>query len=148
MNHFINLIDISAKNLRKILLDAKKRKSRRKKISSLIADKDLPLKGKFLIQMFEKSSLRTRLSFYLAMRQLGGGVLNLRKDELHLSYFDLTNDPEEKNNLVLNESYSSSIKFLLDQFILERGKVLHNRLKLLKKNKNESFVNHIFKKIN
>ena len=84
MNHFINLIDISAKNLRKILLDAKKRKSRRKKISSLIADKDLPLKGKFLIQMFEKSSLRTRLSFYLAMRQLGGGVLNLRKDELHL----------------------------------------------------------------
>jgi len=73
--------------------------------------------------------------------------INLRKDELHLSYFDLTNDPEEKNNLVLNESYSSSIKLLLDQFILERGKVLHNRLKLLKKNKNESFVNHIFKTI-
>ena len=83
MNHFINLIDISTKNLRKILTDAKKRKSRRKKLSSLTPDKDIPLKGKFLIQMFEKSSLRTRLSFYLAMRQLGGGVLTLRKDELH-----------------------------------------------------------------
>ena len=35
--------------------------------------------------MFEKSSLRTRLSFYLAMKQLGGSTLTLRSDELHLS---------------------------------------------------------------
>jgi len=48
-------------------------------------DKDAPLKGKLLIQMFEKSSLRTRLSFYLAIRQLGGSTLTLRPNELHLS---------------------------------------------------------------
>jgi len=35
--------------------------------------------------MFEKSSLRTRISFYLAIKQLGGGVLTLRPDELHLA---------------------------------------------------------------
>ena len=35
--------------------------------------------------MFEKSSLRTRLSFYLAIKQLGGSTLTLRPDELHLS---------------------------------------------------------------
>ena len=35
--------------------------------------------------MFEKSSLRTRLSFYLAIKQLGGGSLTLRADELHLA---------------------------------------------------------------
>ena len=35
--------------------------------------------------MFEKSSTRTRLSFYLAIRQLGGGALTLRADELHLA---------------------------------------------------------------
>ena len=35
--------------------------------------------------MFEKSSLRTRLSFYLSIRQLGGSALTLRPDELHLS---------------------------------------------------------------
>ena len=35
--------------------------------------------------MFEKSSLRTRLSFYLAIKQLGGGSLTLRPDELHLA---------------------------------------------------------------
>ena len=34
--------------------------------------------------MFEKSSLRTRLSFYLAIKQLGGSTLTLRPDELHL----------------------------------------------------------------
>ena len=83
MNHFINLIDIPATNLRKIINDAKKRKIKRKNLNSLVPDKDMPLKGKFLVQMFEKSSLRTRLSFYLAIRRLGGGALNLRKDELH-----------------------------------------------------------------
>ena len=35
--------------------------------------------------MFEKSSVRTRLSFYLAIKQLGGSTLTLRPDELHLS---------------------------------------------------------------
>ena len=83
MKNFINIRDISAKNLKKIILDAKKRKAKRKKLAYLDPDKDLPLKGRFLIQMFEKSSTRTRLSFYLAIRQLGGEALNLRKDELH-----------------------------------------------------------------
>jgi ornithine carbamoyltransferase len=41
-------------------------------------------KEKILIQMFEKPSLRTRLSFYLAIKQLGGGTLTLRSNELHL----------------------------------------------------------------
>ena len=85
MKHFVNLQDIPAKDLRKILIDAKKRKIQRKSLSALEVDKDLPLKGKLLIQMFEKSSLRTRLSFYLAIKQLGGSTLTLRPDELHLS---------------------------------------------------------------
>ena len=85
MNHFINLKDIPASDLRKIILDAKKRKKKRKNLNTLDLDKDSPLKGKLLIQMFEKSSLRTRLSFYLAIKQLGGGALTLRPDELHLA---------------------------------------------------------------
>ena len=85
MNHFINLKDIPAKDLRKIITDAKKRKRQRKKLSNLEVDKGSPLKGKLLIQMFEKSSLRTRLSFYLAIKQLGGSTLTLRPNELHLS---------------------------------------------------------------
>jgi ornithine carbamoyltransferase len=84
MNHFINLKDIPAKDLRKIITDAKKRKNLRKKLSTLEVDKGAPLKGKMLIQMFEKTSLRTRISFYLAIKQLGGGTLTLRSNELHL----------------------------------------------------------------
>ena len=85
MENFINLKDISSKDLRKILSDAKKRKNIRGKLSNLEVDSGAPLKGKLLIQMFEKSSLRTRLSFYSAIKQLGGSTLTLRPDELHLS---------------------------------------------------------------
>ena len=84
MKHFINLKDIPAQDLRKILNDAKKRKSLRKNLNTLEPDKGSPLKGKLLIQMFEKSSLRTRLSFHLAIKQLGGGAITLRSNELHL----------------------------------------------------------------
>ena len=85
MKHFIDLKDISTNDLRNILKDAKKRKIARRKLNILEVDRDEPLKGKLLIQMFEKSSLRTRLSFYLAIKQLGGSTLTLRPDELHLS---------------------------------------------------------------
>ena len=84
MKHFINLKDIPSKDLRKIIADAKKRKSSRKKLNTLEIDKGAPLKGKILIQMFEKPSSRTRISFYLAIKQLGGGTLTLRSNELHL----------------------------------------------------------------
>ena len=83
MKHFINLKNIPTIDLKKIVIDAKRRKKKRKKLNILEVDKDAPLKGKILIQMFEKSSLRTRISFYLAIKQLGGGTLTLRSNELH-----------------------------------------------------------------
>ena len=84
MKHFINLKDIPAFDLRKIIEDAKKRKIKRKKFSTLDVDKDSPLKGKLLVQMFEKASSRTRLSFHLAIKQLGGGTITIKANELHL----------------------------------------------------------------
>tara|TARA_Y100000768_G_scaffold340643_1_gene284649 strand:- start:5034 stop:5978 length:945 start_codon:yes stop_codon:yes gene_type:complete len=84
IKHFINLKDISGTDLRKIIIDAKQRKKQRKNLNTLEVDKGSPLKGKMLIQMFEKASSRTRISFYLAIKQLGGGTLTLRSNELHL----------------------------------------------------------------
>ena len=84
MKHFINLKDIPAQDLKKIINDAKKRKIKRKDFNTLDVDKDSPLKGKLLIQMFEKASSRTRLSFYLAIKQLGGGTINIKSNEIHL----------------------------------------------------------------
>ncbi len=84
MKHFINLKDISASDLRKILKDAKKRKKNRKKFNTMKVDKDNPLNGKLIIQMFEKASSRTRLSFYIAVKQLGGETITIKANELHL----------------------------------------------------------------
>ena len=84
MSNFINIKDISAKDLRKILNDAKKRKNKRKKLSTLDIDRDRPLEGKLLIQMYEQPSSRTRLSFHIAINQLGAGSIIVKASELHL----------------------------------------------------------------
>jgi len=84
MKNFINIKDIPSIDLKKILKDAKKRKKKRKKLSTLETDKDQPLKGKLLIQMYEKASSRTRLSFHIAINQLGAGSITVKASELHL----------------------------------------------------------------
>ena len=84
MRNFINIKDISSKDLRKILNDAKKRKNKRKKLSTLDIDRDRPLEGKLLIQMYEQPSSRTRLSFHIAINQLGAGSIIVKASELHL----------------------------------------------------------------
>ena len=128
MKHFINLKDIPAKDLRKIITDAKKRKSLRKNLSTLEPDKRTPLKGKLLIQMFEKSSLRTRLSFYLAIKQLGGTALTLRPDELHIG--------------IRSEPISDTAKILgnyADLFMLRTDS--EKKLELFKKNLDIPLIN-------
>ena len=84
MKNFLNIKDLSTKELRKILTDAKKRKKKRKNFNTMDPDKDLPLKGKLIIQMYEKQSSRTRLSFHIAIKQLGANTINVKATELHL----------------------------------------------------------------
>ena len=61
MKHFINLKDIPALDLRKIIEDAKKRKQKRKMFSTLDVDKSNPLKGKLLIALLIKHILMIAL---------------------------------------------------------------------------------------
>ena len=85
MKHFIHLKDISSRDLRRILDDAKRRKKLTKNLNASSNDTKAPLKGNLLIQMFEKPSLRTRISFYKSIKQLGGETITLRSNELHLA---------------------------------------------------------------
>ena len=61
-----------------------KKKKKRKNFNTMDPDKDLPLKGKLIIQMYEKQSSRTRLSFHIAIKQLGANTINVKATELHL----------------------------------------------------------------
>ena len=83
MKNFINISDISKTDLRKILDNAKSRKEKRSNLNKNSIDPDAPLDGKILIMLFEKPSTRTRISFDLAVKQLGGKSLILNTDEIH-----------------------------------------------------------------
>ena len=75
MKHFIDINNFKKKEIDEIISLAKKIKKNPKKYSSSCKDKTLGL-------IFEKQSLRTRLSFNVGMQKLGGSVLELQSKDI------------------------------------------------------------------
>jgi ornithine carbamoyltransferase len=75
--HFLDLASAGADGVAAILADALDRKAARAGWPKGRADADAPLAGRVLAMVFEKNSTRTRVSFDMAMRQLGGSALVL-----------------------------------------------------------------------
>tara|TARA_B100000929_G_scaffold279437_1_gene256586 strand:+ start:728 stop:1651 length:924 start_codon:yes stop_codon:yes gene_type:complete len=90
MNNFINISDLSNNELRAIIDGAKKRKSERGEKPNSQPDADQPIQGKTMIMFFAKPSTRTRISFDLAVKQLGGSSIILNQDEIHYGKGDET----------------------------------------------------------
>lgn len=84
MTHFLDLKDFTKPQLRAMLNGAAKRKKARTNLSKGTADQDLPLKGKAIALVFERPSTRTRFSFEMAIRQLGGEVFSITGAEMQL----------------------------------------------------------------
>ena len=82
--HFLDLNDAGADALAAMINDAMTRKAARAEWPKGRADADAPLAGRVLAMIFEKNSTRTRVSFDLAMRQLGGSALVLEAGSTQL----------------------------------------------------------------
>ena len=90
MKNFINISDLSSKELRAIIDEAKIRKLNRKNFNKSAPDNDKPFEGKSMAMIFEKPSTRTRMSFDIAVKQLGGSSIILNPDGIHYGKGDET----------------------------------------------------------
>jgi ornithine carbamoyltransferase len=83
--HFLDIDCLDARELRGMLDHARAMKARRANIKGQVTpDADAPLAGRVLAMLFERPSTRTRVSFQIAMAQLGGETILLRGEELQL----------------------------------------------------------------
>tara|TARA_Y100001958_G_C21093741_1_gene446045 strand:+ start:22 stop:948 length:927 start_codon:yes stop_codon:yes gene_type:complete len=90
MKNFINISDCSSEDLREIIEEAKKRKQNRTGLNKSAPDQDKPFEGKSMAMIFEKPSTRTRMSFDIAVKQLGGSSIILNPDGIHYGKGDET----------------------------------------------------------
>ncbi|MEO6715700.1 MAG: ornithine carbamoyltransferase [Novosphingobium sp.] len=82
--HFLNLTDAGGDSIAAMLNDALTRKAARAGWTKGRADADAPLAGHVLAMIFEKNSTRTRVSFDMAMRQLGGSAIVMETGSMQL----------------------------------------------------------------
>ena len=82
--HFLSLSDAGGNAIAAMLNDALDRKAARQGWARGRADADAPLAGHVLAMIFEKNSTRTRVSFDMAMRQLGGSALIMESGSTQL----------------------------------------------------------------
>lgn len=90
--HFLSLADIAASELRAILDAAHKRKAARAGWPKGKVDADAPMDGHTLALIFEKSSTRTRFSFDMGMRQLGGSLITATSADMQLGRGETVED--------------------------------------------------------
>jgi ornithine carbamoyltransferase len=85
VRHFIDIADWDSDTLHGIIAEARARKARRAGLPHGESDPDAPLTGRVLALIFDKHSTRTRISFDVGMRQLGGTTLMMSGSDMQLA---------------------------------------------------------------
>ena len=86
MNHFLDIHKTSAEDLRAMIDSAKSVKSARAGLPKAAPDQDLPVKDRMMALIFEKPSTRTRVSFDVGVRQMGGQTMVLSGTDMQLGH--------------------------------------------------------------
>ena len=84
-NHFIDIADFDRDTLRAMLDEARRRKDARAGLPRGAVDADRPLEGRVLALIFDRHSTRTRISFDVAMTQLGGSNIMMSGRDMQLA---------------------------------------------------------------
>jgi ornithine carbamoyltransferase len=108
--HFLDLDLIEPAALRTILDEAHRRKRARAGKPKGAPDDDAPLAGHVLAAIFEKSSTRTRVSFDIAMRQLGGGTMTLTAADMQLGRGETVEDTAKVLSRMVDAAMIRAIK--------------------------------------
>jgi ornithine carbamoyltransferase len=116
MRHFLDIPDLSADEITHLLADAARLKAARR----VRRADDLPLRGRVVGLVFEKPSLRTRVSFESAVAQLGGTSLFLPGNEVGLGWRETVEDfarviGQYVDALVLRVFKHETVRGLADQ---------------------------------
>ncbi len=90
MKNFLDISDLTSAELRSIIDAAIVRKKSRVGLNKSSPDEDKPFEGKSMVMIFEKPSTRTRISFDIAVKQLGGSSIILNPDVIHYGKGDET----------------------------------------------------------
>ena len=123
MKHFLDLSLVSKSDLNQILSEAKRRKLQQSKLGKVVVSNKSYAKDKLLLMVFEKPSTRTRLSFDIAMRQLGGQTIVMNSSDMHLG---IGEESVEDTAKVIS-SFSDIVMFrtFKHQTLLDLSKLLH-----------------------
>jgi ornithine carbamoyltransferase len=85
VKHYLDIADFDAATLHALIAEARRRKVARAGLPHGVVDADRPLDGRVLAMIFDKQSTRTRISFDVGMRQLGGTTIMLTGSEMQLA---------------------------------------------------------------
>ncbi|MBO9457061.1 ornithine carbamoyltransferase [Paracoccus sp. R12_1] len=86
MKHFLDIHTTAKDDLRSIIDQAQAMKTARNNRPKGTPDDDLPLAGRMVALIFEKPSTRTRVSFDVGVRQMGGQTMVLSGSEMQLGH--------------------------------------------------------------